>query len=125
MKSERTSGQDISCKAKKTRVAKPQAAIEHGSVSINAESSRDWMPVEELWKATQAAVSEGKDVLLNLDKLEYLDASALQILLALNAEQMNQGRQLQLVNASPNLRHWFEYSGAVALFPMTERKCNE
>ena len=83
------------------------------------------MPAEELWEAAKAALNEGKDVTFNLDKIDHLDASALQILLALDAEQKKNGRHLQLVKASPNLRHWFEYSGAAAYFPVTEQESNE
>jgi anti-anti-sigma factor len=125
MKSERATGQDGSGKAKRTRVAKPQAAPEQGTTSINAEHSGDWMPAEELWEAAQAAVSQGKEVALNLDKIEHLDASALQILLALDVEQKKYGRHLQLVNASSNLRRWFEYSGSAAYLPMTEQKSDD
>jgi len=83
------------------------------------------MPAEELWEAAQAAVSQGKDVTLNLDKIDHLDASALQILLALDAEQKKKGLHLQLAKASSNLRDWFDYSGAAALFPMTEQRSND
>ncbi len=83
------------------------------------------MPAEELSEAAQAVLGQGKDVTLNLDKVDHLDASALQILLALDAEQKKRGRHLQLVNASANLRHWFEYSGAAGHFLMTEPKSNE
>jgi hypothetical protein len=40
----------------------------------------------------------------------FLDAGTLRILLAL--EQKQPGRQLELVDASSNLRQWFEYAGA-------------
>jgi len=83
------------------------------------------MPAEELWEAAQAAVSQGKDVTLNLDKIDHLDASALQILLALDEEQKKHGRHLQLANASSNLRYWFEYSGAAGYLSTTEQGNNE
>lgn len=83
------------------------------------------MPAEELWKAAKAALNEGKDMTFNLDKIDHLDASALQILLALDAEQKKIGRHLQFERVSLNLRHWFEYSGAAAYFPVIEQKSNE
>jgi anti-anti-sigma factor len=125
MKSERESEPGQNGKAKRTRVAKPQAVLEQHSALIDAERSGDWMPAEELWEAAQAAVSQGKDVTLNLDKIDHLDASALQILLALDAEQKKKGLHLQLAKASSNLRDWFDYSGAAALFPMTEQRSND
>jgi len=69
-------------------------------VVIEVERSGDWMPAEELKEAAIAA----------------LDASAMQILLALEAEQKNRGQHLHLVNASPQLRQWFELSGAMGHF---------
>ena len=125
MKSERESEPGQNGKAKRTRVAKPQAVLEQHSALIDAERSGDWMPAEELWEAAQAAVSQGKDVTLNLDKIDHLDASALQILLALDAEQKKKGLHLQLAKASSNLRDWFDYSCAAALFPMTEQRSND
>jgi ABC-type transporter Mla MlaB component len=58
-------------------------------------------------------------------QVEYLDAGALQILLALDAEQKSQGRHLELANASTHLRQWFDYAGAADHFSMTSRKSDE
>jgi hypothetical protein len=44
-----------------------------------------------------------------------LDAGALQVLLALDAEQRKRQRNLQLTNASSHLRQWFQFAGAVDL----------
>jgi anti-anti-sigma regulatory factor len=64
-------------------------------------------------------------VTLNLDKVDHLDASVLQILLALDVEHKKQGRQLHLENASPDLLQWFEFAGAVEQFSLTERSRDE
>lgn len=64
----------------------------------------------------------GHEVTVNLGKVDHLDASALQILLALDAEQQRQGRHLKLANASPHLRQWFEYAGATEHLSMTDSK---
>ena len=82
------------------------------------------MPVEDLREAALSAVNAGSDVTLNLDRVNHLDASALQILLALDAEQKKRGRNLQLTNASSHLQQWFEYAGAAHFF-MTGQKHNE
>lgn len=74
------------------------------------------MPAEELKRAAMAALDEGLDVTIDFDGLDHLDASALQILLALNAEQKRLGRNLRLANASSHLQRWFEYSGATEHF---------
>lgn len=70
------------------------------------------MPVEELRESSLAALKEGGDVAINLAGVDHLDASALQILLALDSEQKRRGQKLELTNASPNLRQWFDYAGA-------------
>ena len=82
------------------------------SVVIEVERSGDWMPAGELREAAIAALSGSNDLTVNLERIDHLNASALQILLALEAEQTNRGQQLHLVNASPELRRWFELSGA-------------
>jgi len=69
-----------------------------------------------------SAVKTGHEVTVNLGKVDHLDASALQILLALDAEQQRQGRHLKLANASPHLRQWFEYAGATEHLSMTDSK---
>ena len=56
-------------------------------ISIYVDRSGDWMPAEELRAAALDALSQEKDVVLNLGNVDHLDASALQILLALEREQ--------------------------------------
>ncbi len=79
---------------------------------IAVERSGDWMPADELRKCALTALSEGKNVTLNLDKIDHLDASALQILLALDAELKKRGENLRLAKVSPHLHKWFEFAGA-------------
>jgi anti-anti-sigma regulatory factor len=74
------------------------------------------MPVEELREAALAALRDDCDLTLNLANLDHLDASALQILLALDREQKRNGRRLELDNLLPALREWFGYAGAAELF---------
>jgi anti-anti-sigma regulatory factor len=93
--------------------ARPQAEQNPEQTCIEVERSGDWMPVEELRDAMLVAVAAGHDVTLNLARIEHLDASALQILLALETEQKKHGRRLELGNVSPHLRQWFEYAGAI------------
>jgi len=86
------------------------------SVSICVERSGDWMPVEELQKAALEALQQGGDITLDLTNVDHLDASALQILLALDAEQKQRGHRLQLIRLSAQLRIWFGYAGALDIF---------
>ena len=96
-----------------------------GEFIIAVERSGDWMPSEELREAALAALEQGKDVTLDLDRVDHLAASALQILLALAAEQKKRGRNLRLAKASPHLRQWFEFAGVADHFSIAERKSNE
>jgi len=67
----------------------------------------------------------GGDVAVNLDRVDHLDASALQILLALDLEQKRRGQNLRLDHASPDLQKWFQFAGVADQFFMTERSCND
>jgi len=83
------------------------------------------MSREDLRDAVLAALTASGDVALNLQGIGHLDASALQILLALDIEQKKQGRQLHLTNVSAHLRQWFDYSGAIDQFTMITRQNDE
>lgn len=91
---------------------------------IEVERSGNWMPAEELMDKSLILLGEGKDISIDLDKVDYLDASALQILLALDMEQKKQGQHLHLKNASSYLRQWFEFAGAGEQLSMTEQDGN-
>ena len=112
-------------KANKAQIAQLQEEQIMERSVFEVERSGDWMPVEELRETALKCLGEGKDVTLNLKNLDHLDASALQILLALDMEQKKQGRQLHLANVSAHLRQWFDYSGAVDQFFVIERQSNE
>jgi len=76
-----------SAKAGRAQSATSRTERNVEQILIKVERSGDWMPVEELWQAVRAAVEAGHDVTLDLGRIEHLDASALQVLLALDAEQ--------------------------------------
>lgn len=116
MTTDRSSGNERRGKSRHTRAGKPQAEQAAGSTVIKVERSGDWLPVEEFRSAVLAAVESGSDVIIDLDKINHLDASALQVLLALVAEQKKRGRSLVMENSSSSLRHWFEYAGAAQHF---------
>jgi anti-anti-sigma factor len=71
----------------------------------------EWLAPEELRALALASVNTDGDLTVNVEGVEYLDASALQILLALAAERKKLGQALRLANASQALSHWFEYAG--------------
>jgi anti-anti-sigma regulatory factor len=107
------------------RVAGAPAEPSPRKIVVQAERSGDWMPVDELRAAALAALEAGDDVSLHLDGIDHLDSSALQILLAFDADQKKQGRHLELANASPHLRQWFEYAGVPDHFSMTVPKTDD
>lgn len=121
----RPNGDKRSSKANKTQMAQPQEEQNMEQAIFEVERSGDWMPVEELRETALKALGEGKDMTLDLKNLDHLDASALQILLALEMEQKKQGRQLHLANVSAHLRQWFDYSGAVDQFFMIAQENDE
>ena len=125
MTSSLRNGHGGSGKAKRARSAEEHTEQNPQPILIEIERCGDWLPAHELREAALNALETGHDVTVNLDKVDHLDASALQILLALDAEQKRQGRHLELANASPHLRQWFEYAGAAEQFSMTAPKNDE
>jgi anti-anti-sigma regulatory factor len=93
--------------------------------TIEVERSGDWLPADELRDKSLQLLGERTDVTLNLDKVDHLNASVLQVLLALDMEHKKQGRQLHLENASPSLRQWFAYAGAAGQFDMGQQSVDE
>jgi len=83
------------------------------------------MPVDDMMKTALSVIEQENELTLNLNNIDHLDASALQVILALDVEQKNRGRHLDLINASHNLRQWFEYSGTAAHFFETRAGSNE
>lgn len=73
--------------------------------------SGEWLPYDELRERALEAAHTNSDVTLDLAQVDHLDASALQILLALDKDRREKGLRLHLLNASPLLRQWFEYAG--------------
>jgi anti-anti-sigma factor len=115
MTSERPNRRVGSVKAKKARVTGNRTDSDRPPGPIDVERSGGWMPPEDLRDAVLAALFARTDVALNLQGIDHLDASALQILLALDAEQHQRFHKLQLTNASPRLRQWFEFAGVADL----------
>jgi anti-anti-sigma regulatory factor len=89
--------------------------LAQSTAAIDVERSGGWMAPEDLREAALAVSAHGGDVVLNLHGIDHLDATALQILLALDADQKVRKQHLQLTSASPRLRQWFEFAGAVDL----------
>lgn len=86
--------------------------------TLHAIHSGQWMEAADLrgWAGDRLAADEPQAVLvLDVSGADHLDASALQVLLAIRAEQQRRGGVLQLVKPSEPLRRWFDYAGAADL----------
>jgi anti-anti-sigma factor len=97
------------------------------SVRLHPGRSGEWMEASAMrtWAMEQLELCQGKpvgDLVLDLEGLEYLDASALQVLLAMDAEQNRRGGILRLEHISDGLQQWFDYAGAAGLPGLGERK---
>lgn len=110
---------DREVKSGKGSSADPEKAQTSEPVRIAAASEGGWLPAEDLKQAALKASGQGRNVMISLDGIGHLDAGALQVLLALHAEQRQGGRSLELTDASPELCQWFDYSGASAQLAVT------
>jgi len=81
------------------------------------DSSGDWIPSDLLQDSALAAWRKGKNVKVSLESVEHLDASALQILVALANSLQRDSHKLELVNLPAALERWFCLAGATALLP--------
>lgn len=78
---------------------------------INVTRDGDWLPPQEFCAIALAAAGTDGDLAVSLQGVDHLDASALQILLALAAERKKRGKGLRLADTSLALSRWFEYAG--------------
>lgn len=58
-----------------------------------------------------AALARGTDLAVRCDAAEYLDASAIQILLCLGRELVGRGQRFDLAGVSPELGEWLRLAG--------------
>jgi len=114
-----------SAKATKAHIEEQQVEEIQTQTTIEVERSGDWLPADELRDKSLQLLDERTDVTLNLGKVDHLNASVLQVLLALDMEHKKHGRQLHLENASPSLRQWFAYAGAAGQFDMGQQSVDE
>jgi anti-anti-sigma factor len=78
---------------------------------INVTRDGDWLPPQEFRAVALSAAGTEGDLTVSLQAVDHLDASALQILLALAEERKKRGKGLRLADTSPALSRWFEYAG--------------
>jgi ABC-type transporter Mla MlaB component len=99
----------------------PTLAAAHGGEWIDAGQLHQWA-MEQLGLPVKGATADGRradrsagDLAVDVAGLEFLEAGALQVLLALRSEQAHRGHRLHLLNPSQSLREWFEFAGAADL----------
>jgi ABC-type transporter Mla MlaB component len=116
MRNVRPNGHKRGVNGESVRLAGTQGEANLEPTVLEVGRSGEWIPAEELMASAVKALRKGNNMVLDLNRIEHLDASALQILLALNREQKERGRLLDLTNASAHLRQWFDYSGSTDRF---------
>jgi anti-anti-sigma regulatory factor len=99
----------MTLKIKHMEKTSPIETVTEAVIFVTREG--EWLPPEELRAITLSAVDTDGSLTVNLEGVEHLDASALQMLLALAAERKKRGKGLRLANASLALSRWFEYAG--------------
>jgi anti-anti-sigma factor len=87
----------------------PVATVTETVILVTREG--EWLPPEELLAIARSASETEGNLIVDLEGVDHLDASALQILLALAAERKKRGKGLRLAKASVALSRWFEYAG--------------
>jgi anti-anti-sigma regulatory factor len=99
----------MSLKRKHVESGNPRQTVTETVINVTRDG--DWLPPQEFRAiALSAARTEG-NLTISLEAVDHLDASALQILLALAAERKKQGKGLRLADTSLALSRWFEYAG--------------
>jgi anti-anti-sigma factor len=96
---------------KRKPMAKNPPTITVTETVILVTREGEWLAPEELRAIALSAVDTDGTLTVNVDGVEHLDASALQVLLALAAERKKGGKGLRLANVSLTLSRWFEFAG--------------
>lgn len=91
----------------------PEVAV----ATLHPGRSDRWMEPTEMMDAARtfmrtAPGNQPETLVFDLSGLEHLDASALQVLLAIRAEQERRGAKLRMTGVCESLRKWFDYAGA-------------
>ncbi len=118
MAKEQPAGEPSSPQPAKRRKSRAKSAAAPEAMVIVAGCSGEWVPVDELREKALAALEQHRSVTLDLDGVDHLDASSLQIVLALQVEQQARGARLELQNASAALCQWIKCAGATEHLPL-------
>lgn len=84
--------------------------IEHtDSVILQLHGTIDVFVAADLYAVAKQLAVMGKDVNVTCASTEGLDASAVQILLALQADLNRKGKRLVMTDVSPSVEKWLAY----------------
>jgi anti-anti-sigma regulatory factor len=99
----------MSLKTKDAASRNPSHTVTETVIHVTRDG--EWLLPEEFRVLALSAANAHGNLIVDLDGVDHLDASASQILLALAVERKRRGRGLGLENVSTHLSHWFEYAG--------------
>ena len=112
-------------RSRTVRQTELQAKQAPAQVVIEVQESGEWIAAAELKERSLGALEKGSDLIFNLGNVSHLDASALQILLAVDIEQKKRGGHLELANVSTDLQQWFQHAGSMERLSMIGPTTNE
>ena len=84
-----------------------------GEVDI---SSAPWM-FSQIWQSSQKG---SRSLILNLEKLDFMDSSGLQVLLRLREKLKNKNQDITLVGPQPQIKKLLRLTGFDKLFALHE-----
>jgi anti-anti-sigma factor len=99
----------MSLKKKRVGSANPNQTVTETVINVTRDG--DWLPAQEFRAIALSAAGTEGNLTVSLQAVDHLDASALQILLALAVERKKRGKGLRLADTSLALSRWFEYAG--------------
>jgi anti-anti-sigma regulatory factor len=99
----------MSLKKKRVESGGPSQTVTETVIHVTRDG--DWLPPQEFLDIALSAAGTEGNLTVSLQAVDHLDASALQILLALAVERKKRGKGLRLADTSLALSRWFEYAG--------------
>jgi anti-anti-sigma factor len=87
---------------------------------LHLQGTVDVFLAEEFRQAALQLIAQGEDVVVDCERVEHLDTSALQILLILQEELRGKGKRLQLGGISAPVRALLRQAGLTAALLQNE-----
>jgi stage II sporulation protein AA (anti-sigma F factor antagonist) len=88
-------------------------------IRIGVEGEMDLSVVDLVDREMERAeATEASRIVLDLDQVEFMDASGVRLLLDVNARSDGDGRRLRITSGSPQVRRVLELTGTSELLPI-------